>query len=177
MFILHVSLQVYRRQDSMFTTYPLRAGAQMFSALKCPRPTCIAMEQATGMSRIRSVARTVSSRRYISGRSVGRSVGRSGYGARQRSRVFLAQVELSQFSSLRADKAQDKLQHSAPGRMRFAPPFRSAVWSALVWDEDVMSLARGERVARTSWKYRYSLWIPRNGNYWRTVVSLARKTL
>ena len=34
-FILHVSLQVYRKPVSIFTTYPLPAEVQMFSGMMC----------------------------------------------------------------------------------------------------------------------------------------------
>ena len=50
----------------MFTTYPLPAVVQMFSVMKSHRPTHIAVQRAKGLARIRSVARTVSSRPRIS---------------------------------------------------------------------------------------------------------------
>ena len=52
----------------MFTTDPLPAGVPMFSVMKCPQTTRIALER---ISRICSVARTVSSRRRIRGQAMG----------------------------------------------------------------------------------------------------------
>ena len=45
-FISNVLLQVYRRQASMFTKYPLPAEVQMFSVVRCLRPARIVVEQA-----------------------------------------------------------------------------------------------------------------------------------
>ena len=47
-FILHVSLQVYRKLVSMFTTDHLPTEVPMFSVMKFPRPTRIAVERANG---------------------------------------------------------------------------------------------------------------------------------
>ena len=46
--ISHVSLQVYRKPISMFTTYPLPVEVQMFSATRCLQPSRIAVERAGG---------------------------------------------------------------------------------------------------------------------------------
>ena len=54
----------------MFTTYLLPAEVQMIPVMKCHQPTRIAVERANGLARIRSVARTVSSRRRICGRAM-----------------------------------------------------------------------------------------------------------
>ena len=59
--ISHVSLQVYRKVASMFTTYPLPAEVHMFAAseVSLANAHCSGMGKRT--SRVRSVARTVSS--------------------------------------------------------------------------------------------------------------------
>ena len=58
-FSLHVLLQVYRRQASMFTTYSLPPEVQMFSAVRCLRPPRVAVKTSKRISRIRSVARSL----------------------------------------------------------------------------------------------------------------------
>ena len=46
--ISHVSLPLCKNPVSMFTTYPVPRGVPMFSAMKFPRPTRIAVERANG---------------------------------------------------------------------------------------------------------------------------------
>ena len=48
MFISHVSLQVHKKPVSMFTTHPVPVEVPMFSVVKFPQPTHIAVERANG---------------------------------------------------------------------------------------------------------------------------------
>ena len=63
-----------------------------------------------------------------------------------------------------------------PGRVRFAPSLR------MLFFEDVQVRMRVRyrliegRVARTSQRSRCNFWTPRNGSWWRTVVSSERQT-
>ena len=60
----------YRKLVSVFTMWHTPAEVPMFSVMKCRRPSHIVVERGKRLSRMRSVARTVSSRRRISGRAM-----------------------------------------------------------------------------------------------------------
>ena len=59
----HISLQVYRKLVSLFTTFPLPAEVPTFSVMRCLQPTRIAVERANGYH-------VLAQRRRIGGRAM-----------------------------------------------------------------------------------------------------------